>query len=94
MEAGDFFREIAALTGSRRTANVVAEEPTTFLEVPASALRQLMAIPQISALVFSKLSERLSRTNADLPRFAGLDQETLKDLRTRRPPGEALPESD
>jgi hypothetical protein len=37
MEAGDFFREIAALTGSRRTANVVAEEPTTFLEVPASA---------------------------------------------------------
>ena len=81
MEAGDFFGEIAALTGSRRTANVVAEEPTTLLVVPATALRQLMAIPQISALVFSKLSERLSRTNADLPRFAGLDQETLRDLR-------------
>ena len=94
MEAGDFFGEIAALTGSRRTANVVAEEPTTLLVVPATALRQLMAIPQISALVFSKLSERLSRTNADLPRFAGLDQETLRDLRTRKPPGEVLPESD
>ena len=94
MEAGDFFGEIAALTGSRRTANVVAEEPTTLLVVPASALRQLMAIPQISALVFSKLSERLTRTNADLPRFAGLDQETLRDLRTRKPPGEVLPESD
>lgn len=94
MEAGDFFGEIAALTGSLRTANVVAEEPTTLLEVPAAALRQLMAIPQISSLVFSKLSERLSRTNADLPRFAGLDQETLRDLRTRKPPGEALPETD
>jgi MFS family permease len=94
METGDFFGEIAALTGSLRTANVVAEEPTTLLEVPAAALRQLMAIPQISSLVFSKLSERLSRTNADMPRFAGLDQETLRDLRTRKPPGEALPETD
>jgi MFS family permease len=94
MSAGDFFGEIAALTGSRRTANVVAEEPTTLLEVPASTLRSLMAVPQISQLVFSKLTERLSRTNADLPRFAGLDQGTLKDLRTRRSPGEALPETD
>jgi CRP-like cAMP-binding protein len=94
MTAGDFFGEIAALTGSRRTANVVAEEPTTLLEVPAATLRSLMAVPQISQLVFSKLTERLSRTNSDLPRFAGLDQSTLKDLRTRRPPGEALPETD
>jgi CRP-like cAMP-binding protein/predicted MFS family arabinose efflux permease len=94
MEPGDFFGEIAALTGSRRTANVVAEVPSTLMEVPAAALRQLMAVPQISTLVFSKLTERLSRTNADLPRFAGLDQDTLRDLRSRRSPGEALPEAD
>jgi CRP-like cAMP-binding protein/sugar phosphate permease len=94
MEPGDFFGEIAALTGSKRTANVVAEEPSTLMEVPATALRQLMSVPQISALVFSKLTERLSRTNADLPRFAGLDQDTLRDLRTRKPPGGALPETD
>jgi CRP-like cAMP-binding protein/sugar phosphate permease len=94
MEPGDFFGEIAALTGSRRTANVVAEGPATLMEVPASALRQLMAVPQISSLVFTKLTERLSRTNADLPRFAGLDQGTLRDLRTRKSPGEALPEMD
>ncbi len=94
MEAGDFFGEIAALTGSRRTANVVAEVPTTLMEVPAAALRQLMAVPQISSLVFTKLTERLSRTNSDLPRFAGLDQGTLRDLRSRKTPGEALPEAD
>jgi CRP-like cAMP-binding protein/predicted MFS family arabinose efflux permease len=94
MEAGDFFGEIAALTGSLRTANVVAEKATTLMEVPAAALRQLMAVPQISTLVFSKLTERLSRTNADLPRLAGMDQETLRDLRSRRSPAEALPEAD
>jgi len=43
MAAGDFFGEIAALTGSRRTANVVADKPTMLLEVPASTLRSASA---------------------------------------------------
>src|SRR5262249_27672240 len=92
MEAGDFFGEIGALTGSRRTANVVAEEPTTVVEVPAMALRALMVVPELESLFLSKLTERLNRTNhADLPRFAGVDQASLKDLRTPHPTVEALP---
>src|SRR4029453_13145130 len=39
MGEGDFFGEIAALTGSRRTANVVAAEPSHLLEVPAAPPR-------------------------------------------------------
>ncbi|HET7030117.1 MAG TPA: MFS transporter [Candidatus Limnocylindrales bacterium] len=94
MEAGDFFGEIAALTGSRRTATVVAEQPTTIVEVPAPALRALMAVPELSSIFLTKLTERLSRTNqADLPRFSGVDQASLKDLRTPRPASEALPKS-
>jgi MFS family permease len=94
MPAGDFFGEIAALTGSRRTANVVAEEPTTVVEVPAATLRSLMAVPELGSLFLSKLNERLNRTNnADLPRFSGVDQASLKDLRTPRPTVEALPKS-
>jgi DHA3 family macrolide efflux protein-like MFS transporter len=82
---GDFFGEIAALTGAVRTANVVADTPTTLLQVPAQALRALMANPALSELVLGKMTERLARTYiSDLPRFGGLDQDALKDLRTPR----------
>ncbi len=80
--AGDFFGEIAALSGMPRTANVVAQEPTTLLQVPAQMLRHLMSYPSISQAVRVKFYERLTRTNLqDLPRFAGMDQATLKELR-------------
>ncbi|HYN69958.1 MAG TPA: cyclic nucleotide-binding domain-containing protein, partial [Candidatus Eisenbacteria bacterium] len=86
MGTGDFFGEIAAITGSPRTANVVAEQQTDLLEVPAATLKSLMDQPEISAIVRSKLTERLTRTaNADLVRLAGLDQRDMRDLRRPRP---------
>ncbi len=94
MGEGDFFGEIAALTGSPRTADVVADSDTTLLEVPSDGLRATMAVPEIQKLVFSTLTSRLMRTEAaDLPRLAGPDQEALRDLRTPRPSVEALPRS-
>ena len=94
MGEGDFFGEIAALTGSPRTADVVADTDTTLLEVPSDGLRATMAVPEIQKLVFSTLTSRLMRTEAaDLPRLAGQDQEALRDLRTPRPSVEALPRS-
>jgi MFS transporter, DHA3 family, macrolide efflux protein len=83
LQPGDFFGEIAALTGAARTADVAADEPTTLLQVPAPVLRSLMSHPGLSQLVLAKMSERLARTYlSDLPRFGGLDQATLRDLRT------------
>lgn len=83
MGTGDFFGEIAALTGEMRTADVVAETETTLLEVPASNLEDIMDNPRLRYVFWAKLTERLSRTHmAELPRLAGWDQETLRDLRT------------
>ncbi len=92
MHAGDFFGEIAALTGSPRTADVVTDTDTSLMEVPADALRATMSVQEIQKLVYSTMTSRLVRTeSADLPRLAGPDQEALRDLRTPRPSVEALP---
>jgi len=83
MAAGDIFGEIAALTGGTRTADVVAEEDSTLLQIPADTLRVLMSVPEFSQLVLGKMTERLARTAslADLPRFGGIDQGALRQLR-------------
>ena len=84
--SGDFFGEIAALTGSARVADVVAEEDMSVMQVPAASLRSLMGNPQFSSLVLETLTARLRfSSSATLPRFAGLDQEALRDLRTNEP---------
>ncbi|MEI7744704.1 MAG: MFS transporter [Chloroflexota bacterium] len=91
MTGGDFFGEIAALTGSPRTADVVAVLPSTLLEVPADALRGAMAVPEVNKLLLDTLATRLMRTNQpDLPRLASMDQAALRDLRTKAPTVEPL----
>ena len=93
MSRGDYFGEIAALSGSPRTANVVADEATILMRVPSETLRGLMDEPAMSQLILATMNERLGRTAAitDLPRFAGMDQATAKDLRTEQPTTANLP---
>lgn len=83
---GDFFGEIAALTGSARTADVVAEDDMTVMQVPAATLRGLMSNPQFSALVLETMTSRLNFVHSvTLPRLSTKDQDDLRDLRTNAP---------
>jgi DHA3 family macrolide efflux protein-like MFS transporter len=86
MEAGDYFGEIAALTSAARTADVVAEDATQLMQVPAEVLRLLMAQPAFSQMVLRRMSERLARTSIrDLPRFTSLEPEIARELREKHP---------
>jgi len=84
LKAGDFFGEVAALTGMTRTANVITEEDCEFLIIPSKVLKRLARqFPDLNVILHTAIGERLSLT--ELPRGTGFDQQLLRDLRTSQP---------
>ena len=84
LREGDFFGEVAALTGSQRTANIITEDECEFLIIPSKVMRRLADnFAGLREMFYTTISERLSVT--ELPFGAGLDQQLLRDLRTSKP---------
>jgi CRP-like cAMP-binding protein/MFS family permease len=93
LKEGDFFGEVAALTGRERMANVITEEESQFLIIPARVLRRLAdQYEGLKKMFIETLTERLS--NADLPLGSLLDQNLLRELRTNGPATKRVAESD
>ena len=81
LREGEFFGEVAALTGMARTANVITEEDCEFLILPSKVMRRLtQKYPSLNVMLHTLIGERLSAT--ELPRGTGFDQQLLRDLRT------------
>jgi MFS family permease len=90
LHEGDFFGEVAALTGMQRTANIITEEDSEFLIIPARVLKSLTKrYPSLNVMFHTLIGERLSQT--ELPRGTGFDQQLLRDLRTNQPDMEPEP---
>ena len=84
LHEGDFFGEVAALTGSVRTANVITEEDSEFLIIPSKVLRRLAdQYSSLKEVFYTTIAERLSVT--DLPIGTKLDQGLLRELRSNAP---------
>ena len=89
---GDFFGEVAALTGSQRTANIITEEESEFLILPSKVLRNLTQNHKEVRMMFhATMIDRLSMI--DQPRGVGMDQQLLRELRTSQPDIEIQPTS-
>jgi len=83
MNAGDFFGEISALTGTPRTVDVAATENSSFLVISAQKLSDLMNDRVFKALIMEKFFERINRSSInELPRFAGIDSKSAEELRS------------
>ena len=81
LHEGDFFGEVAALTGSQRTANIITEEASEFLIIPSRVVQRLAQKHEgLRQMLYTTMNQRLSMIV--LPRSTGLDQELLRELRT------------
>ena len=90
MREGEFFGEVAALTGMTRTANIITEEDSQFLILPSKVMRVLAKkYPALNVMLHTLIGERLSLT--ELPRGTGFDQQLLRELRTSQPDMEPVP---
>jgi MFS family permease len=81
LREGDFFGEVAALTGAIRTANIITEEESEFLILPSKVLRGLArSYQELGLMLHTTMIDRLSMI--EQPRGVSMDQQLLRELRT------------
>lgn len=79
IEPGDYFGEMAAITGEERTASIISMGRSTVKRYPGDKLDELIEkYPDVSRHLFSSLSKRLHNANEIVLKLAGSG---------RRPPG-------
>ncbi|WP_092221642.1 type IV-A pilus assembly ATPase PilB [Desulforhopalus singaporensis] len=70
-EPGDFFGEMAAITGEKRNATVIADGRASVKRYPGDKLEEIIEkYPEISRHIFGSMTNRLHRTNQIIVKLA------------------------
>jgi ATP-binding cassette subfamily B protein len=68
LEPGDYFGELALLTGGPRTASVIAETSLDTIRIQRPALRKLLLKePEVALRIMAGLAERIAECERQLP---------------------------
>lgn len=71
-EPGEFFGEIAAITGEQRTASIISEGRSAVKRYPGDKIEEIIEkYPDVSQHLFRTLSKRLQKTNQIIVKLAG-----------------------
>ncbi len=71
-EPGDYFGEMAAITGEERTASIISMGRSTVKRYPGDKIDEIIEkYPEVSSHLFASLSKRLQNANHMLLRLAG-----------------------
>ena len=71
-EPGDYFGEMAAITGEKRTATIVAQGKTEIKRYPGDKLDEVIAKhPDVSQHLFKSMTHRLRKSNQIIVKLAG-----------------------
>ena len=71
-EPGEYFGEMAALSGEQRTASVVSIGRSTIKRYPGDKLDEIIAkYPEVSTLLFKTMATRLHKSNQIIVKLAG-----------------------
>ena len=71
-EPGEYFGEMAAITGEQRTASIISQGRSTVKRFPGDKIEELIdKYPDVSRHLFKTLSKRLQKTNQIIVKLAG-----------------------
>lgn len=71
-EPGEYFGEMAAITGEQRTASIISQGRSTVKRYPGDKIEELIdKYPDVSRHLFKTMSKRLQKTNQIIVKLAG-----------------------
>lgn len=71
-EPGEFFGEMASITGEQRTASIVAQGRATVKRYPGNKIDEIIEkYPDVSKHLFSTMTKRLQKSNQIIVKLAG-----------------------